>query len=106
MTFNNLPGNIGWEATVQARTYNRISEPDPLRGTVGYGMNGSLFFESTNTTLTATVRDTRPTPWLEGSLTATSASATPTSRAPTATSTSTCRSTTRRPARAWATSIL
>lgn len=69
VTFNNVPSNIGWEATVEARTYNRISEPDPLRGTVGFGMNASLFFESTNTTLTGTVRDTRPSPSLEGSLT-------------------------------------
>ncbi|HEV2063645.1 MAG TPA: hypothetical protein VGS00_03760 [Thermoanaerobaculia bacterium] len=69
VTFNNVPSNIGWEATVEARTYNRVLEPDPLRGTVGFGMNASLFFESTNTTLTGTVRDTRPSPSLEGSLT-------------------------------------
>ncbi len=68
ITFNGLPGNVGWEATAQANTYNRISEPDELRGTVGYGMNGSLFFESTNTSVTATVRDTRVTPGLEGDL--------------------------------------
>jgi hypothetical protein len=69
VTFNNVPSNIGWEATVEARTYNRILEPDPLRGTVGFGTNASLFFESTNTALTGTVRDTRPSPSLEGSLT-------------------------------------
>jgi hypothetical protein len=67
--FENLPSNIGWEARVEARTYNRVSEGDSLRGTVGYGMIGSLFFESTNTSLTGTVRDTRPSPSLEGSLT-------------------------------------
>lgn len=67
--FENLPSNIGWEATVEARTYNRVLEPDPLRGTVGFGMNASLFFESTNTSLTGTVRDTRSAPTLEGSLT-------------------------------------
>jgi hypothetical protein len=67
--FENLPSNIGWEGTVEARTYNRVSEPDPLRGTVGFGMNASIFFESTNTSLTGTVRDTRPSPSLEGSLT-------------------------------------
>ena len=69
VTFNNVPSNIGWEATVEARTYNRALEPDPLRGTVGFGENASLFFESTNTSLTGTVRDTRPSPSLEGSLT-------------------------------------
>ena len=68
VTFNGLPGNVGWEATAQARTYNRILEPDAQRGTVGYGMNGSLFFESTNTSVTSTVRDTRPSPGLEGAL--------------------------------------
>jgi hypothetical protein len=68
VTFNNLPSNVGWEATAQARVYNRILEPDPLRGTVGFGMNGSLFFESTNTSLTSTVRDTIPAPGLEGAL--------------------------------------
>jgi hypothetical protein len=68
VTFNGLPGNVGWEATAQARTYNRLSEPDPLRGTVGYGMNGSLFFESSRTSVTGTVRDTHVTPGLEGSL--------------------------------------
>ncbi|MGH9364985.1 MAG: hypothetical protein ACRD1B_06945, partial [Thermoanaerobaculia bacterium] len=69
LTFNNVPSNIGWEATVEARTYNRVLEPDALRGTVGFGMNGSLFFESTNSSLTGTVRDTRSAPTLEGSLT-------------------------------------
>jgi hypothetical protein len=69
VTFGGVPSNIGWEATAEARTYNRVLEPDPLRGTVGFGMNGSLFFESTNTSLTGTVRDTRPSPTLEGSLT-------------------------------------
>jgi hypothetical protein len=69
VTFNNLPSNIGWEATVQARTYNRVSEVDSLRGTVGLGENASLFFESTNTTLVGTARDTRSAPTLEGSLT-------------------------------------
>lgn len=69
VTFNNVPSNIGWEATVEARIYNRVLEPDPLRGTVGFGENASLFFESTNTALTGTVRDTRPSPSLEGSLT-------------------------------------
>jgi hypothetical protein len=69
VTFNGLPGNVGWEATAQARVYNRIAEPDAQRGTVGFGMNGSLFFESTNSSVTSTVRDTRPSPGLEGALT-------------------------------------
>jgi len=68
VTFNGLPSNVGWEATAQASVYNRILEPDALRGTVGFGMNGSLFFESTNTSLTSTVRDTVPSPGLEGAL--------------------------------------
>ena len=78
--FNNVPSNIGWEATVQARTYNRVSEVDPLRGSVGFGENASLFFDSTNTTLVGTAIDTRtlsactgtsvfPSCSLEGSLT-------------------------------------
>jgi hypothetical protein len=62
VTFNNLPSNIGWEGTVTARNYNRISEVDPLRGTVGFDMNGSLFFESSNTTLVGTAVDTRSAP--------------------------------------------
>lgn len=68
VTFSNVPSNIGWEANVQARTYNRVSEVDPLRGTVGFGENGSLFFESTNSTLVGTARDTRTAPTPEGSL--------------------------------------
>ena len=62
VTFNGLPSNIGWEATVTARNYNRVSEVDPLRGTVGFDENGSLFFESTNTTLVGTAIDTRSLP--------------------------------------------
>jgi len=70
VTFNNVPSNIGWEANVQARTYNRVSEVDQLRGTVGFGENASLFFESTNTTLIGTAIDTRTSSNpLEGSLT-------------------------------------
>lgn len=62
VTFNGLPSNIGWEATATARNYNRISEVDPLRGTSGFDENGSLFFESTNTTLVGTAIDTRSLP--------------------------------------------
>lgn len=69
VTFNGLPSNIGWEATAQARTFNRVSEVDPLRGTVGMGENASLFFESTNTALVGTARDTRTAPTLEGAVT-------------------------------------
>jgi len=62
VTFNNLPSNIGGEATATARTYNRVSEVDPLRGTIGFDENGSIFFESTVTTLAGTGVDTRSAP--------------------------------------------
>jgi len=62
VTFNGLSSSIGWEATATGRTYNRISEIDPLRGTEGFDANGSLFFESTNTTLVGTAIDTRSLP--------------------------------------------
>jgi hypothetical protein len=62
VTFNGLPSNIGWEATATARTYNQVSQVDPLRGTVGFDENGSLFFESSNTTLVGTAVDTRSLP--------------------------------------------
>ena len=68
VTFNGVFSNIGWEATIEARNYARVSEVDPLRGTIGYGENASLFFESTNTTLVGNARDTRSAPTLEGSL--------------------------------------
>ena len=65
MTFDNLPSTIGWEGTVTARTYNPASLANGLSGTTAIAYPGSLFFESANTTLVATIRDTRsvsPTP--------------------------------------------
>jgi FlaG/FlaF family flagellin (archaellin) len=62
VSFGNLPSAIGGEATATARVYNRISQVDPLRGTVGFDENGSIFFESTLTTLTGTAVDTRSAP--------------------------------------------
>jgi hypothetical protein len=69
VTFSNLPSNVGWEGTVQARNYNRVSEVDSLRGTVGLGENGSLFYQSNTTRLVGTAVDTRSAPTPAGSLT-------------------------------------
>jgi hypothetical protein len=55
VTFDNLPSSQGWEGTVFARTYS----PNPTGvGTVAIAYPGSLFFESANATLVATIRDT------------------------------------------------
>jgi hypothetical protein len=62
VTFSNLPSQQGWEGTVSASTYNRVSEVDPLRGTVGCGVSASLFFESATASLVGTARDTVPAP--------------------------------------------
>jgi len=65
VTFNNVPSTFGWEGTVTARTYNPVSLANGVSGTVAIAYPGSLFFESANTTLVATIRDTRsvsPTP--------------------------------------------
>jgi hypothetical protein len=62
VTFQNLPSRQGWEGTVAASTYNRVSEVDPLRGTVGCGQIASLFFESALTSLVGTAHDTVPAP--------------------------------------------
>lgn len=58
VTFQNLPSNFGWEGTVTARTYSPYSQTNPDLGTVAIAYPGSLFFESANTTLVATIRDT------------------------------------------------
>ncbi len=72
VTFQNLPSGQGWEGTVTASTYNRVSEVDPLRGTVGCGQVASLFFESATTSLVGTAHDTVPAPSAQaGSLGAT-----------------------------------
>ena len=62
VTFFDLPSLQGWEGTVSANTYNRVSEVDPLRGTVGCGVAASLFFESATATVVGTARDTAPAP--------------------------------------------
>lgn len=59
VTFENLPSSEGWEGTVLARTYS----PNPTGGgTVAIAYPGSLFFESANVTLVATIRDTQTAP--------------------------------------------
>ena len=68
VTFQNLPSNFGWEGTVTARTYSPYNQADPNLGTVAIAYPGSLFFESANTTLVATIRDTRPAPTAAGAL--------------------------------------
>ena len=56
VTFENLASSQGWEGTVFARTYS----PNPTgAGTVAIAYPGSLFFESANATLVATIRDTQ-----------------------------------------------
>ena len=56
VTFENLPSSTGWEGTVFARTYS----PNPTgAGTVAIAYPGSLFFESGNQALVATIRDTQ-----------------------------------------------
>ena len=68
VTFENLPTNFGWEGTVTGRTYSPYSQANPALGTVAIAYPGSLFFESANTTLVATIRDTRPAPTEAGAL--------------------------------------
>lgn len=65
VTFFDLPSLQGWEGTVSANTYNRVSEVDPLRGTVGCGVVPSLFFESATGTVVGTARDSVPAPSAE-----------------------------------------
>jgi hypothetical protein len=72
VTFQNLPSQQGWEGTVAANVYNRVSEVDPLRGTVGCGEQVSYFFESATTSLVGTARYTVPAPSAEaGSISST-----------------------------------
>jgi hypothetical protein len=68
VTFDNLDSAGGWEGSVTGRTYNRIVETDPTRGTVGFAYNASLFFESADTTLVGTLRDTKSAPTVAGML--------------------------------------
>lgn len=65
VTFEGLPSSQGWEGTVVARTYS----PDPSgTGTVAIAYPASLFFESANLTLVATIHDTQPSPTEAGAL--------------------------------------
>ncbi len=68
VTFENLPSNLGWEGTVSARTYSPYDQANPALGTVAIAYPGSLFFESANTTLVGTIRDTGGAPTDAGSL--------------------------------------
>lgn len=68
VTFDNLDSANGWEGAVTGRTYNRIAEADPSRGTVGFAYNASLFFESADNTLVGTLRDTKASPTIAGML--------------------------------------
>jgi hypothetical protein len=68
VTFRNLNTTQGSEGTVQARTYSRVVEADPLRGTVGFATPASLFLEAAITTLVGTARDTRGAPELGGTV--------------------------------------
>jgi hypothetical protein len=67
VTFQNLPSAFGWEGTVTARTYSAYQD-NPALGTLAIAYPGSLFFESANTTLVATIRDTRAAPTVAGAL--------------------------------------
>jgi hypothetical protein len=65
VTFDGLPSSQGWEGTVFARTYS----PNPTGGgTVAIAYPASLFFESANQTLVATIRDTQTAPTEAGAL--------------------------------------
>jgi len=70
VTFSNLPvqNPTGSEGTVVARTYNHLDESTPDSATVGFAYNASLFFESADTTLVGTARDTKGSPGVAGKL--------------------------------------
>ena len=70
VTFSNLPATNpqGWEGAVVARTYNHLDESTPSSATVGFAYNASLFFESADTTLVGTARDTKGSPSVAGKL--------------------------------------
>jgi hypothetical protein len=70
VTFSNLPvqNPTGSEGTVVARTYNHLDESTPSSATVGFAYNASLFFESADTTLVGTARDTKGNPGVGGKL--------------------------------------
>jgi len=58
----------GWEGSVVARTYNHLDESTSSSATVGFAYNASLFFESADTTLIGTARDTQSNPGIAGRL--------------------------------------
>ncbi len=68
VTFQNLPSNFGWEGTVTARTYSPLDAANPNAGTLAIAYPGSLFFESANTTLVGTLRNTLTAPTEAGAL--------------------------------------
>ncbi len=70
VTFASLPqaSPQGWEGSVVARTYNHLDESTATSGTVGFAYNASLFFESADTTLVGTARDTQSNAGLAGKL--------------------------------------
>ena len=68
VTFANLPSSNGWEANVVARTYNRLVESDATQGTVGFAYNGSLFFDSADTTLVGYGHNTEAAPTIAGKI--------------------------------------
>jgi hypothetical protein len=68
VTFANLPSSNGWEANVLARTYNRLVEDVATQGTVGFAYNGSLFFDSADTTLVGYGHDTEASPTIAGKI--------------------------------------
>ena len=67
VTFNGLPSAFGWEGTVLGRTYSAYHD-DPALGTLAIAYPGSLFYESANTTLVGTIRDTQAHPTDAGAL--------------------------------------
>lgn len=70
VTFGSLPqaSPQGWEGSVVARTYSHLDESTSTSGTVGFAYNASLFFESADTTLVGTARDTQSNPGIAGKL--------------------------------------
>ncbi len=96
VTFENLPSSQGWEGTVFARTYSAATRPGV--GTVAIAYPGSLFFESANSTLVATIRDTQLAPTVAGALRTNVGIRNTDIRGPDRTSTSSWSSTTSHPA--------
>jgi hypothetical protein len=70
VNFANLPQAIpnGSEGGVVARTYNHLDEGTLSSATVGFAYNASVGFESADTTLVGTARDTKSNPTLAGQL--------------------------------------